>query len=897
VALVDSFGRPVTSGDGSVIQTPNSTSLPVDDYDDFDDDEDYGDASYLAAPDKKPDGTPLSLLPASTAIKQGTASVTTDEVTDSATNPIEDGEGTVSSETATSTDSNLSSNLTGIIPNPMEQFASFSPLWTLAVLTPEQFNDPQLYRTNDLSFGGDFEVDWDAGEIMGEASIVFSSGGRGDEYRTTTFNGSPEYFIDNFKMRTIVSPNAKSGNTNAISFEFDVLEPYSMGLFLQSLQNAALKARHVNYLSAPFLLRLDVKGWAETGEIIESIKPKYFVLKFNKASFNVNEGGSKYTVSAVPYNHQGFADSVNTLFNDVSITSEKGTVEEILVSGEKSLCRFLNDNEERLVKQGKIGVPDVYEVQFANTSSDFIRTAEPEENTDATTTPNETTPGEQTIKGANSGGETALEFGTNNISSANFGFDASSGGNYLFVKEGDVYDPDTGIVQRDKVTIDTVNRAFMFSQQQSLTDIITQVILSSSFAKDVIDSSKLGPDGMVTWFRIDVQIELLDYDSITGDFARKIIYRVVPYKVHHSIFSNPTSAPVGLANMAKKAAKHYQYIYTGQNSDILKFDIQINNLFYVGVNPSSESNTSAIINPDQNGAAVNDVRSVKTGSGISGDETQTANTGRTRPKRDPSLLAKRVSGGSGTKDVEQVVAESFHNAFINGSSADLVSVKLQIMGDPYWLVDSGIANYFSPASAENELITEDGTMNFESGEVYIYLTFKTPADVNETTGLYDFSNEQEESPFSGLYRVTTCENMFEGGMWIQELSCVRYQRQPNDFDGKQLTTQTDGVFASEVGDVLPVKTSPLEEYTNIIAERYGISEDSEQARLLAEQEAEFFEDEEVIEEAATPTASPPLYTGTVTGPEEGEAETVFNEYSMEEEETGRVWDDNLGDYI
>jgi hypothetical protein len=192
-------------------------------------------------------------------------------------------------------------------------------------------------------------------------------------------------------------------------------------------------------------------------------------------------------------------------------------------------------------------------------------------------------------------------------------------------------------------------------------------------------------------------------------------------------------------------------------------------------------------------------------------------------------------------------------------------------------------------------------MNFESGEVYIYISFRTPADVNETTGLYDFSKLTKESPFSGLYRVTACENMFQNGSWLQELNCVRLQRQPNDYNGKTLTTQTNGVFASEVGDVLPVKTSPLDEYTDIIAQRYNISADSEQARLLAEQEAEFFEDEEQEETTAAETAAttppPPLYTGTVSGPEDGEAETVFNEYSMEEEETGRVWDNNLGDYI
>ena len=30
--------------------------------------------------------------------------------------------------------------------NILEQFASYAPLWTLACLSPDQFNDPSLYR-------------------------------------------------------------------------------------------------------------------------------------------------------------------------------------------------------------------------------------------------------------------------------------------------------------------------------------------------------------------------------------------------------------------------------------------------------------------------------------------------------------------------------------------------------------------------------------------------------------------------------------------------------------------------------------------------------------------------------------------------------------------------------
>ena len=64
-------------------------------------------------------------------------------------------------------------------------------------------------------------------------------------------------------------------------------------------------------------------------------------------------------------------------------------------------------------------------------------------------------------------------------------------------------------------------------------------------------------------------------------------------------------------------------------------------------------------------------------------------------------------------------------------------------------------------------------MNYESGNIYVYLTFRTPADVNPITGLYDFSIAGKESPFGGIYRVNMCENSFTDGMWKQKLKLLR----------------------------------------------------------------------------------------------------------------------------
>lgn len=720
----------------------------------------------------KPDGSPISDSPTRSILNLGTvATITgltpsraTDRLINDKSSAIANPLGQVPRGTK---------NLPSLFPNPLEEFASYTCLWTLACLTPNQFNNPRSYRDNPSSL----------------KNIVFASGGRYDSRRAKTFFGTPEYFINNFQMNCIIGTNEKTGNSNAIKFSFDIYEPHSMGLLLQSLQTAAIDAGYINYLqNAPYVLRMDIQGYNELGQVIKSVKPKFFTLKLVSVKFSVNEGGSTYKVEAIPYNHQGFSDVINTVYNDIKIFgADKGTVEEVLVTGPESLVAVLNRNEETLLKEGKIGQKDVYDIQFPNLASEWVSSAgNPPSNNRATRNPNI----EDAIsiaKGVNvpaSQGNRII----NNIGGATFGFSQTSGGNAIFKRAGDQIDSKTGVVRRNGMTIDPKIRAFQFGQGQTLTAIINQIILSSDYAKKAITDKTEGgfgttEEGYFKWFKLDVQIELLQPDPITGDYAKKITYRVVPYYIHQSIFSNPNSMPIGYEALMKKVVKEYNYIYTGQNTDVLKFDININNLFFAGVAPKPENQGAQTRNQDQK-ASEKLNKTTETGRGEA-PGAQAATGGRHRPNRDPRLL-EGYKGGSGEKTTEQNVAENFQRAFLSGNSADLVTVDLEILGDPYWIVDSGIANYFAPVAEDTSQVTADGTMNYESGNIYIYLTFRTPADINETTGLYDFSVAGKESPFGGIYRVNLCENIYQDGVWKQKLKLLRM---PGP-QGPELTTKT-----------------------------------------------------------------------------------------------------------
>jgi hypothetical protein len=691
-------------------------------------------------------------------------------------------------------------NLTGIIFNPLEQFASYTPLWTMACLTPQQFNNPVSYRNSPAAL----------------QHVVFASAGRYDSQRVQTLYGTPEYYVNNFTMQSVVASSEKVGNSNAVKFNFEIYEPYSMGILLQSLEVAAKKAGYVNYLqNAPYVLRLDIQGYDEDGKIYTTVKPKFWTLKLTSCKFSVTESGSTYKVEAIPYNHHGFSDAINVAYNDVAIAAsttktgqfDAGTVGDLLVTGEKSLIRFLNDNEEKLKKEKLITYPDIYEIQFPTESNEFYTNNPPLTTPPKATVDPNAAPPKEAVAGASLGIETA-NFGRNAISTSDLGFTQSQGGNFRF-KKNDERDPKTGKVKRDNMTIDPKTRNFQFAQGQSLTAIINQVIVSSDYAIAALDPNNK-QNGFIKWFKLDVQVQLQadKFDPLTGDYAMKIIYRVVPFLVHESIFEPPTSASAGYNELEKKIKKAYNYIYTGKNVDILKFDIEINNLFYSGVNPSNESKTGTAGDPNQQGVQNNPQTKVSAGKGDQSKEALTANLGRSRPRRDPELLKSTV-GGSTAGSTERQVAKNFQESILKGTSADMFTLSLEILGDTYWMIDSGMSNYFSKPVSPGALITEDGTMNYEGTDVYIYISFKTPVDLNENTGLYDFPADASiESPFSGIYRVVMCDNMFNDGLFKQKLKCVRMPAQPQDFNGKALTQEKQNSVNRVLEGKVPDAKSP-----------------------------------------------------------------------------------------
>lgn len=709
----------------------------------------------------KPDGTPVepgatpsniskgNAVPGAAAITEGATVIP--DLLKSKSNPAEN------------------KNASNLIKNPLEQFASMSPLWTLAVLTKEQFNNPSSYRNS-------------PGDLT---NIVFSSAGRFDKpQRQSTYYATPEYFVDNFVMTSIIAPTKKTGNSNATRFEFEVFEQYSMGLFLQSLQAAAVAANYANYLNnAPYVLRLDFQGYDDKAAPVTSVKSKFFIMRFVNVTFQVTEAGSLYKVEGVPYNEMGFNSNIDVSYNDLTLVpGPTNTVEELLNSGDRSLAKGLNEIEKKLLDSGRIRVPDKYIIEFPEKSSDFTPSAIPRVESRSTSDPNE--PPQTFVKGKTAPVDT--KFTVNPLGKSQFIFDQSSGGNFPFPYAGDVYDEATGLIQKYKMSIDPKKRTFFFAQSQKISHIINQVMLATDYARAAMLPANM-ENGFIKWWRLDVQIELSEYDDLVGEYARIFRYRVVPFKVHHTIFSNINAAPIGYDKLIPRICKEYNYIYTGQNSDIIKFDIQLDNAFYKAISSSPEQLSGKNSNPDLGGSTQPANKTTSQGEGLT-PAMQTTNTLRARNFKDPNE-SKGFKGGAGNAgNTEQRVAEQFHRAFLEGY--DMVKVDLEILGDTYWMIQSGQGNYFSPAAYEGALVNEDGSLNYEDGDMFVSLKFRTPVDVNTAEGTHTFAGGAgSESEFSGVYRVVQCETRCFDGLFKQHLECLRMPGQTGDFKSGEKVTQ------------------------------------------------------------------------------------------------------------
>lgn len=675
--------------------------------------------------------------------------------------------------------------------NPLEPYNSFNYVITLGCLTNDELNRPELYR-----------------DKPPKNLLLRSSGGAGDAKSLTAFelNGNKvEYYIDNLEIRSVISPNPESRNTNATGISFDVIEPYSMGLLLQSMEICALRAGHRNYLEAPWLLTIEFRGYDEDGNtlIVPNTK-RQFPIKLVGAQFGVSAGGSQYEVKAVPFNEGAFSDLVQALPVDVKLTGNN--LNEITQTGINSLSAavntfFIKQYEQNIEKTG-IGAPDEYififpqnndndsfwegvpgqddvkeeELLYFNRNRDYdieevyksIRTGN-FENKQAIEQFVDEQYGftlKRGILSENIKQRNEVEANINDIGKKKIKIENPlDAGTVPFGQQSFAFDSETGILKKGKTEIDPKKRVITFKKGMMMQRVLEELVLISDFGENV---GKV-ENGFINWFRIETNVFNLynpKWERKTGRPPRIYLYKVLPYKVHQSLFTLPNTPVAGYKEIEDEICKEYNYIYTGKNKDVLEFDIQLKTAFFAAHSP--DMGNQGQNNNASSGGSYDDefqVDLADSPDNLQGDGMKLYQT----------LSNDSQSAGAIKESAEVQVARRFQQAVVQ-SNSDLIVADMTIMGDPYYIADSGMGNYNSRPLRVN--INENGSMSYQNGQVDVRVNFRTPVDIRANDGMYDFGTElMMVDQFSGLYMVTNVTNNLSGGEFKQQLRLVRRQKQ------------------------------------------------------------------------------------------------------------------------
>lgn len=672
-----------------------------------------------------------------------------------------------------------------VASNQLSAYASYNCILSLGVLAPASISDPKnTYRKR----GADFTI------------LKSGGGGINDRRVTNAFDdnssGNLEFFIDNFNMNSILSPNNKTGMAVGTSLSFQVFEPYSLGIFLQNLKIAAREAGYVNYLDAPYLLEIDFIGWDTNGRgSAVSKSARKIPFKLSNIQFDVEQGGSTYEVTGFPWNQQSLSDVTQQIKDPVSIKGS--TVANALSFGEQSLTAVINAKARELAEADGKTASDLYVIRFPKSRTTVGASGSTSTEATGATENLDSPPSNNVVRTDQFVNRVDGFFSSNSVSSNNNIYQKLTGSettdvnkigqssmtksfndgtNHPFPLGLNTYDREGDIYRRDgiELTLEDNERVFQFPQGMTIQKIIEEMVLISNYAGSALD--QVDKEGMITWFVVEPECHILDVPSVaeaTGFNPKIFVYNVVPYRVHASAMVSPNNGVPGANNLALQVSKEYDYIYSGNNQDVLGFDIRFNTAFFEALR-ADYGNFS--------GTNVAGAKDTAVEQGSPPYQGQESKPGDLFDIVFGNRLVNNVgdyTGGADNSDPKRNLAKQFHNILLN-SNADLIVADIEIWGDPYYLPDSGMGNYTSSNSGQTATMNADGSIDYQRNEVDILVNFRTPVDYNARGGMEFQGDTTRVNGFSGFYKVINVENVISGNRFTQTLQLVRRKNQTTD---------------------------------------------------------------------------------------------------------------------
>ena len=648
--------------------------------------------------------------------------------------------------------------------NPLHSAATYNTLFTLSGLTENEI------RTHDFLKNPVHDIIARSGGI-GNPNIsrdpFASTAGLGSEdkiVRDAYKNFSSQYsdsidiltrghdiFFENVNILSTVGPNTERNLANFTKMEFELHEPYGI-TFIEKVRAATALNGFRDYQDAPLLLTIEFKGYDERGRPLafntkQGGLTRKIPILIVRVDFDVNEGGAKYTVTAVPYTDLAFDDRFK--FPRTKIPAKSDNAVEWARQVEKALLKQMQDE----IDEKKRVVIDEYKFEI---DRDVIVNGLPYKNerksqhhtaaTDEFFNKVETleAPADPIAKGseADADSNTALTKFFEDAIRNSFGYQSLAESFWTaYLRSADV-DANT------KEELDEI-----ISSQQ-----IQDIILRKPY---------------VNWFKIKTTVETFTnepLDPVTKMHRKRIIFQAIPYKIHVLKLIGP-GLSLGNVDWSRQVRKEYNYIYTGENTDVQGLRINYKTAYYMR-NVRGDDETRSQSGKFQ---FIED-----TFNKVFGRETDPEPT---LPLRQYPSNTKGRSTVNTTAG-ESVKAQEFYD-YLTNPEADMLRIELDILGDPAYIcqdIYTPIHQDRNTRVGEKDSVFDVQTQSFNADQFMpiIFVKYRLPDDLDEKEGTM-FSGKKryrdENLFFSGAYQVVKVDSKFDNGQFLQTLTCVRMNNQ------------------------------------------------------------------------------------------------------------------------
>jgi len=659
--------------------------------------------------------------------------------------PSNDGDGSSNSYEYKKVKKNISENL---VPNPLFKYASYNTIFTLSAMTQAELENPETLlkgAPHDIIVrsGGIGDPLTNSGraqssvarEILSEKAQQST-----DDAQANLARGRDLYF-NRVQMTNFPSLNEKRRLTSVTNIEMEITEPMGISL-LDKIRGAAANCNYLDHINAPYLLTMEFKGYDELGNIISEKEQKtlkrMIPVKLIQMYIGVNQGSTVYTMKAIPYNEHGFLNHHVYLRTSGQILAGNNIQEAM-----NNVANLLNKQVKDEKNDQLIEIPDTFHIVVDKLFRD-----------------------EKPMQG--NLGTMDIAVGEQDQEFSNVGVGGQSPG------------PQRG--QKGKKP----RKAGTVKQGDNILTIISELMKSlprfqeegsiDKFMAKIKDSTE---EMYFDYFMIEASVVPDDsqFDRLRGIHPRKITYNIVPYKVHAYSLAEPgTSTGTNFEPFVKK---DYNYIFTGDNVDILDLNINYKVAYFSSKLKDIEGKASG----DKLASKPTKPETVKKGDPETVD-----------PFLGPGFIHQSQVGvaKSTTSGINKGPSTALDQRLdaLSNPKGDMVKVDMTILGDPAYLGQS----QFIPTTADNASLAKDqkklsfsagnrkiwneifGNYNMGFGDTVVRLTFRSPTDVNEKLGIYEIA-EQEQIQFSGLYRVIKVISTFAEGKFTQVLEMVRFKNQ------------------------------------------------------------------------------------------------------------------------